>query len=543
MQNSKLQFSAKSRSVSGGKIKNFYFLVVVFTFSFLVLNLVPLSGTLAQATPSAALYFLPAAGSFEIGQIISVRFAVNTGDNPINLVEASLSFSKNTLEVVSFSKTGTILNLWFKEPSFSNSEGTIYFSGGIINSGFSGLSRLLIINFKTKATGSAWLKVNSAQVLANDGFGTNILEESGQANFTLFKSRLPKPVQLFPKKEEIKIQISSSTHPDETKWYKEKNIILTWNWQAGITNYSYVLDQKPETIPDNSDEGISASTAYLEIPEGIWYFHLKAKTVKGWQEPIHFKIQIDTTPPTDLKISSDQGKITFNPSPTLRFEVKDELSGLDYYTVKINENEPIKITENYYQIPKQKSGDYLITVRAYDRAGNYLEENSVVTIQPVPSPRITYWTKEILIGETVGNLIVRGTALPESKVKFYLNHEKGKANIFETQSNKEGKWDLVLKEPLSPGKYQGYAVTEIEGENSPPSVGIEIGVLRTGLRFLFWIIWPEMIWGLIIFLICGLGILLTLYLGARRKFIKCDIFVKKVLGKKDKGVKIEVEGK
>jgi len=496
----------------------------------------------AQATPSARLYFLPKSGSFEVGQVISVRFAVNTGDNPINLVEANLSFSNETLEAIGFSKSGSIINLWFNEPSFSNSGGTIYFSGGIPNPGFTGIGRIIIINFKAKKAGSAWIKVSSAQILANDGLGTNILSSTDSANFNLYKSGLPEPTQPPPIKGEIKVRIFSSTHPDENKWYQGKNIILGWDWQPGITDYSYLLDQKPETIPDNSGEGLSTSTAYLNVSEGIWYFHLKAKTKDGWQTTNHFRIQIDSTPPTDLKISCDEGKITFNPSPTIRFEAKDELSGIDYFTVKIFDNQPVEVKENFYQLPKQSPGNILIGVRVYDKAGNYKEENFVITIEPIPVPIITYYTKELLVGETLNSLIVRGIGPEDSKIKFYLNHESGKTSDFETET-KEGKWALVIHQLLLPGKYSGYATAIISNEEGHPSKTVEILIKKSGLRFLFWIIPPEMIWGLIVALICGLGILLTLYLGARRKFQKCDVFVKRLFARKEKENEVKDEEK
>lgn len=517
-------------------LKIFVFSVWFFGFLFFIFGF-----TQAQTPATASLYFLPDSGSFEVGKIISVRFAVNTGNNPINLVEATLSFSKN-LEVTSFSKNGSIISLWFNEPSFSNTDQTIYFSGGIPNPGFTGIGRLLIINFKAKSAGSAWIRVSSAQVLANDGFGTNILKESGSANFVLYETGLPKPSQPGPIKEEIssKIKIFSSTHPDQNKWYKEKNIILSWTWQPTITDYSYLLDQKTSTIPDNIGEGLVTSTAYLEVSEGIWYFHLKAKTSAGWGETSHFKIQIDNTPPSFLKISSDQGQITFNPSPTLRFETKDELSGIDYFAVKINEGEFVKTKENFYQIPKQKPGNYQITVRAYDLAGNYLEENFVITIESIPRPVITYWTKEILIGETIGNLNIFGIGPDKAKIKFFLIHENGEQKIKETEVS-QGKWRLSLSELLPAGKYRGYAIASIEGEESLPSSEIEFKVIKTGLRFLFWIIRPEMIWEIIVALICAVGILLTLYLGVKRKFKKCDTFVRKILARKDKGVKIKIE--
>ncbi|MCX7778675.1 MAG: cohesin domain-containing protein [Patescibacteria group bacterium] len=488
----------------------------------------------AQATPSASLYFSPASGTLEVNKPFSISLMVKTGGNAINLIEANLSFSKN-LQVISLSKSGTILSLWFNEPSFSNPNGTISFSGGIPNPGFNGSGRVLTINFKVKSAGSAWVTISSAQVLANDGFGTNILKNTSQANFTLYETGLPKPAQpppLQPVKPEppSKVKIFSSTHPEETKWYQEKNIILSWTWQSGITDYSYILDQKPETVPDNSGEGLNTSTAYLNLNEGIWYFHLKAKNEAGWGETNHFKIQIDTTPPVDLQITVDEGHFTYNPAPTLRFSAKDELSGTDYYTVKILENPPIQVKENYLQIPKQKPGDLSIAVRAYDKAGNYSEKNLMITIEPIPIPKINYYQKELLVSETLGSLVVRGIGLPGAKIKLYLNHESGKTLSAEEEVQENGHWGITYSQVLLPGQYSGYAIAMIGEEESRPSKEIEVKVVKNGLRFLFWIIPPTMVWSLIAGLaIWALGVSLTLCLGIKRKFRKCDFYLRKFL--------------
>ncbi len=521
------------------KIENFYFLIIIFISSFLVFNLTPFCA-IAQTAFSASLYFLPATGYFEVDKLISIRFAVNTGDDQINLVEATISFSNN-LEVTSISKQDSIIKLWFNEPTFSNAERKIYFSGGIPNPGFKGLGRLLIINFKAKIPGSAWIMISSAQVLANDGFGTNILKSSGQANFTLYETGLPKPTTIKPEPKTAVAQLSifSSTHPHQEKWYQNKNLILSWTWKAGITDYSFLLDRNLKTVPDNIGEGLNTSVSYSDLEEGVWSFHLKAKTSAGWSETVRFKIQIDNSAPSYLKVFSQDGEITFNPSPTIIFEAKDELSGIDYFAVKINENDFAKVEKDTYQIPKQRPGEHQIIVRAYDRAGNYLEE-LVITIESIPRPIITYWTKEMLIGETINSLNILGLAPKDSKIKLFLTHENGKTETFETETQRE-KWRLSVSKLFLPGKYRGYAIAMIGDEESPPSKAIEVKVVKSGLRF--WIIPPEMIWGLIVVLICGFGILLTLYLGGRRKFQKCDLFVRKLLAKKDKGVKIKVEEK
>jgi len=70
------------------------------------------------------------------------------------------------------------MNLWIRDPSFSNSEagGDVHFEGIVLNPGFTGTAgNLITIAFEAIAPGDAPISFSSGAVLADDGNGTNIL--------------------------------------------------------------------------------------------------------------------------------------------------------------------------------------------------------------------------------------------------------------------------------------------------------------------------------------------------------------------------------
>ena len=83
----------------------------------------------AALAEAATLSVSPGTGVYTAGQTFTVRVVVNTAGANINAAEGTLSFKPEELSVVSVAK-GSIFNLWTADPSFSNSAGTVTFSGG-----------------------------------------------------------------------------------------------------------------------------------------------------------------------------------------------------------------------------------------------------------------------------------------------------------------------------------------------------------------------------------------------------------------------------
>jgi hypothetical protein len=96
----------------------------------------------------------------------------------MNAASGDISFPSDKLQVLSITKTNSVMGLWIRDPSFTNSLpfGDIHFEGIVLNPGFTGNDgRLVSITFQAIAPGDAPIAFSSGAVLANDGNGTNIL--------------------------------------------------------------------------------------------------------------------------------------------------------------------------------------------------------------------------------------------------------------------------------------------------------------------------------------------------------------------------------
>lgn len=137
------------------------------------------------AVSADTLFLSPTSGSYSAGQTFAVRIIVSS-QQAINAVSGVLDFPSDKLQVTSVSKSGSILSLWVQEPSFSNIKGTVSFEGVVPNPGFVGQNgRILTVNFRVLSSGNANLKFTSGSLLANDGYGTNILRTLGTSSLDL----------------------------------------------------------------------------------------------------------------------------------------------------------------------------------------------------------------------------------------------------------------------------------------------------------------------------------------------------------------------
>lgn len=379
-----MKFNFKNKKNNKNIFIYFTFFILFFYFLF--------SSSIVFA---ANLYFYPSSGTYQVGENFQVKVYVSSPDQAMNAASGLINFDTSKLEVVSISKTGSIFSLWVEEPNFSNISGSINFSGVVFNPGFTGDNgRVLNINFKVKSSGIGSLVFKEGQVLANDGQGTNIIKNLGNAQFNLIA---PKPIEETETQVKTSLSlpskpiITSLTHPDENKWYSNNNVLLKWNLTNDITQIKIGLSKNSDDKPDILVDYPFTSKEYKNLEDGIWYFHLQFKNNKGWSEVSHYKLQIDSTPPEPPEIKFIDGKETRNPNPVILFNTTDKTSGIDFYRIKIGDGDYFDIKyeditlSNPYTLPYQAPGKHTILIQAFDKAGNFVSAYDEFEILPPAS--------------------------------------------------------------------------------------------------------------------------------------------------------------
>ena len=109
------------------------FLQILTKFGAVILVLVVFFETIPISNAaSTSLYLSPSKGSFTVGSTFTVSIYLNSEGNEINVVEADLNFSPDKIQVTAPTTGSSFVSEWLTPPSYSNTQGTISFRGGIL---------------------------------------------------------------------------------------------------------------------------------------------------------------------------------------------------------------------------------------------------------------------------------------------------------------------------------------------------------------------------------------------------------------------------
>lgn len=437
---------------------------------------------------AASLSLSPNAGNFAAGQNFSVAIIVSTPNQAMNAVSGVLTFPADLLQVTSLSKGGSVVGLWVQEPSFSNSAGTVNFEGVALNPGFTGnAGRVLSINFRAKRSGSAKLSFVTPSVLANDGQGSNILTSASAANLQIggagTEPAVAKPVigdesGAEDEDDQNSLNITSSTHPDENKWYRTSTAKLAWDLPSGASAVRLAINKNSRSEGTVLYEPAVSEKVLDDLEDGVWYFHVQAKLANGsWSETSHYRLQIDTTKPSNFTIRESARDDDTDPKVKLLLSASDSLSGLDYYELRSG-SETLPTWRGgrgeVYRTPALEPGTHTITARAFDRAGNAVLSSLSVTILPLLSPTWTDYQTDLLAGQ---NFVAKGQTYPETGLLISVQEGNNPAQIESVKSDNLGSFTFVSPEKLPAGNYQITArVLRDDGASSLPSTAIELNV-------------------------------------------------------------------
>ncbi len=224
--------------------------------------------------------------------------------------------------------------------------------------------------------------------------------------------------------------VTSSTHPDQSRWYNNRSIKFEWGPVERATGYSFVLNSVEEDSPTADCENVT-DKKYGEKVDGVYYFHIQ--TCKGSErsETVHYRIKTDRSgpaaPPNPKATPTEDGGLELSWE-----ESEDGYSGLKGYELFrgyqrgfsiLTESDKLATadelqTNHYKDINGLREGRaYYYKARPIDKAGN------------IGRTSVEFWNRTITscdmdisinITKEDNNLLIDVTSEGGDMIKAYL---------------------------------------------------------------------------------------------------------------------------
>lgn len=442
----------------------------------------------AHGADAAILRLSPDTGVYTAGTTFTARVVVNTQGQPINAAEGDLSFNPDDLSVVSISKAGSIFNLWTREPEFSNTKGSISFGGGSPGGYTGSAGTVVTITFRTKHAGTTNVTYAAGSVLAADGKGTNVVSGLQGGSYTVqAASALPQPEYVPPPNTPAAPVITSDTHPDQEKWYRDTTARLAWKLPQGVTALRTLLDDKSSSVPTKVYEEPPTSIEIPDLSQGVSYFHLQFKNADGWGRVAHYRLGVDSEKPTSFEMSLPPDADLGDPEQRVLFVVSDAASGIEKFLVRIDGGDPIIFTDTektgIFTTPALSPGDHTIVAEALDYAGNGIVQSFTLSVTSFDKPIFTEYPSEL---PSTVIPVIRGTTRPHATVEIFVRKVGTIEKISIVHADMQGVFTFVPEGRFEEGVYELYAIaTDQRGARSEQSDTVRIAVQQPGFVRVF----------------------------------------------------------
>ncbi|MEK7542614.1 MAG: cohesin domain-containing protein [Patescibacteria group bacterium] len=140
---------------------------------------------------SATLSLVPAAGTVQTGQLVTVTVMVNTGGAQVNAVGVYFTYPANLLEGIALDTTGSALDTFTPEKTVAG--GRVVFAAAKQPPPLLGFQKLFSATFRAKSSlGSAQLAFTSDSAVLTHGESKNILNLAGSGS-AVFQIVAPPP--------------------------------------------------------------------------------------------------------------------------------------------------------------------------------------------------------------------------------------------------------------------------------------------------------------------------------------------------------------
>jgi hypothetical protein len=447
---------------------------------------------------AANLLTSPATGVYSLSGTFTVTVVVNTRGQSINAAEGVISFNPRELSVVRVDRSSSVFNLWVTEPTFSNSAGTISFSGGS-PTGYSGSAgTVFTVTFRSLTAGQTRVSYTSGSVLANDGRGTNVLSSMSGGTYTIeAATSQPAPEVVIeyvaPANTPAAPRVTSSSHADPAMWYQSKSASLAWVLPEQVTAVRTLLDRNPNSIPTRVYETPISSIELDELPEGESYFHIQFRNADGWGRVTHYRLAVDSIDPVGFSVETASLTDSTNPTQQLQVSFADEENGspIQTYRISVNGGEPSTVTDTeetrLLTLPTLPPGYHTVAVEAVDAAGNISIDTISFTITSFEAPKFTEYPTE-LNPDVIP--IFKGTTRPGAMVEVLVGQMGSNPEAYTIRADDSGSFIYIPESRFEAGVYQIKArATDEYGAQSVESAPLTFAVQQPGyIRLGSWLV-------------------------------------------------------
>lgn len=156
-----------SESKGGNKKIKISLISIIIIFTFFLFTQISFAST--------EVYFKKDIKEIMKGDTFSIDLQISSGDKTVNVIDGTITYNKDILEIKKLKTDNSLLSLWVKEPIFNNEIGELSFIGGIPD-GFKGENgQILEITFFAKKEGSTIVGFKDIfSIFINDGLGTQV---------------------------------------------------------------------------------------------------------------------------------------------------------------------------------------------------------------------------------------------------------------------------------------------------------------------------------------------------------------------------------
>jgi len=333
-----------------------------------------------QSLQAATLQLVADNNAYAIGQTFTAEVLIDPQAQNIASAEISLEFDSQLLSVVDIQKANSAIATWTTEPTFSNGTGRITFSGDMSQSVIAPAT-LITITFRAVATGTSLVDFSDVLLQATDA-DSNIYDTGTPASFVITAAS----AGLFSDPPTI---MQSQSFPNPDTWYGSAEGVFRLSPPVAAKAVAIKISTSSSEIPSADEAAIfepivrEFRVSAENVTDGIQYINLQFRSDDDWSEVISRSLKIDTVSPAPFAIHSQSSRMT-DGFPHLSFTTTDDLSGIDYYEVVVADSEPVVMTADEarfgYFLKDIEDGTYVVTVVAYDRAGNTRESQMTVSV-------------------------------------------------------------------------------------------------------------------------------------------------------------------